>query len=210
MREAGIQVPIVYHGGAMHDATAAEKTIAETVRMAEILKTAGARIVNFNPNPKAGGKSDEELATQARYTTQMSEELRQRGLRLILHHHNPEMAQNAREWRHLLAHTEVPLCVDLHWVLRGGQDPLALLKEAGPRVASLHLRNSRQGVWTEDFGDGDIDHRAVAAWLKQTGYSGYLVVELAYEPKTEITRPLEEDLRLSREYTERVFRVRAL
>jgi hypothetical protein len=30
-------------------------------------------------------------------------------------------------------------------------------------------------------------------------------VELAYEPKTQITRSLEEDLRLSRLYAEKIF-----
>jgi sugar phosphate isomerase/epimerase len=208
IKEHGIEVPIVYQGGPMHETAAAEKTIAETVRLAELIKPAGARIINFNPNPKAH-KTDEELATQARYAIQMGKELRQRGVQLILHHHNPEMADGAREWRHLLEHTDLPLCVDLHWVLRGGQDPMAILKEAGSRVASLHLRNSRAGVWLEDFGDGDIDHRAVAAWLRRTGYSGYLVIELAYEGRTAITRPLEENLRLSREYAQRVFGITA-
>jgi len=36
-----------------------------------------------------------------------------------------------------------------------------------------------------------------------------IVVELAYRPNTVVTRPLEEDLRLSRIYTEKVFGVSA-
>jgi hypothetical protein len=41
--------------------------------------------------------------------------------------------------------------------------------------------------------------------LHQINYEGFLVVELAYEKDTVITRSLEEDLRLSRIYTEKVF-----
>ena len=57
----------------------------------------------------------------------------------------------------------------------------------------------------EDLADGDVDYREIADYLKQIGYSGYLVVELAYEKGTKIKRSLEEDLRLSRLYAEKVF-----
>ena len=211
LKEHGLEVPIVYSGTPMHEAAAAEKSIEENLKLTEIIKPAGARIINFNPSPKPKGerKSDAELAVQARSVSRMAKELAGRGVELILHHHTPEMADNAREWRHLLRNTEVGLCLDLHWIYRGGNDPLALLKEAGRRVRSLHLRNSKQGVWSESFGDGDLDYRKIAVYLEKTGYGGYLVVELAYDKETEITRPLEEDLRLSREYAERTFAVKA-
>jgi sugar phosphate isomerase/epimerase len=57
----------------------------------------------------------------------------------------------------------------------------------------------------EDFGDGDIDYRAVARHLRSAGFTGYLSVELAWDRETPVTRPLEESLRISREYAERVF-----
>jgi inosose dehydratase len=95
--------------------------------------------------------------------------------------------------------------VDVEWAVRGGQEPLAFLREVGSRLVSLHVRNSQGGVWMEDFSDGDIDYTKVAAYLKQIDYAGYLIVELAYEKNTKITRPLEEDLRLSRLYAEKMF-----
>jgi len=103
----------------------------------------------------------------------------------------------------------VSVCLDLDWIHQGGQDPLALLREAGSRVAGLHLRNSSQKLWLEALGDGDIDYRQVAAYLKQAELRPLLVVELAYRKETAVTRPLEDDLRLSRMYAERVFGVSA-
>ena len=126
----------------------------------------------------------------------------------MVHHHTPELVENAREWRHQLANTDPKLvgcCVDVHWAYRGGQEPMAFLREVGGRLDSLHLRNSKGGVWMEDFNDGDVDYHKVAEYLKETGYNGYLVVELAYEKGTTITRSLEEDLKASRLYTEKVF-----
>jgi hypothetical protein len=57
----------------------------------------------------------------------------------------------------------------------------------------------------EDFGPGEVDYSQVAEYLHGVSYKGLLVVELAYEKGTEITRSLEEDLRRSRLYTEKVF-----
>jgi inosose dehydratase len=153
-------------------------------------------------SPKTGHvqKTDDELDMQARYVEQVGIELHQLGMKLALHRHTPELVANAREWRHLLAHTNpqrVLCCVDVHWACRGRQDVMTFLHEADDRLAILHLRNSKQGIWREDFGPGDIDYQKVADYLHSMNFSGYLVVELAYEKGTQVTRSLVEDLRLS-------------
>jgi inosose dehydratase len=212
LRDTRLELPSVYYGGPVYTAADAEKTIAEALRVAAAAKAAGAHLLNFNPSPKPNKerKSDEELDAQARHVNALGEKLRLQGFRLHLHHHDPEMAENAREWRHLVENTDpklVGFCIDVDWVHRGGQRPLEILEAAGPRLVSLHLRNSRNGVWTEDFGDGDIDYRQVAACLKKLGFQGWLIVELAYRKETQITRSLEENLKVSRRYAEQVFGV---
>lgn len=213
IRKHGIQIPIVYHGGPLHEAAAAEKTIAEILSVAEAAKSIGASIIEANPNPKPKreAKTGAELEVQARSVNQLAGALARRGQRLILHHHDPEMANSAREWRHVLNNTDpklVGLCIDFDWVLQGGQEPFALLKEAGPRVESFHLRNARNRVWTQSVGEGEYDYPALARFLRDHGFTGYLVVELAHHKDTQITRPLGDNLRLSREYVEKTFSAR--
>ncbi len=203
-------LPAVYNAGPVHEPEPAEKTVRETLELADLVKTYGARAITFNatPKPKGQRKSDEELNIQARSLDQLGAKLRERGMRLLIHQHAPEMAEKAREWRHELRHTDpmlVRFCLDVDWVRRGGEDPMTLLREAGPRLGSLHLRNSQNGVWMESFGEGDIDYRQVAAYLRGIGFDGYLWVELAYEKETKITRSLEEDLRMSRTFAEKIF-----
>lgn len=212
LKEHRMAVPIVYNGGAMHEAAGADATIAETLALADTVKPLRTALIDFNPNPKPRNerKSDAELATQSQAINRLAAELRKRGLGLELHFHAPEMAENAREWRYTTAHTDpnlVSFCIDVHWAYRGGQDYMTILREAGRRIASLHLRNSKNGVWTEDFGPGDVDYTRVAAHLESIRFTGYLTVELAYEKDTAITRPLEEDLRLSRIYAEKTFKL---
>ena len=202
-----LKIPIVYNGGPMHEAAAARKTVAQTLELAGAVADAGTRVITVNPSPKPKRvrKSDAELEVQANAVNRLSAGLAGNGLKLILHHHDPEMAENAREWRHLLNNTDAGVCIDTHWVLRGGQDTMAIVREACERLVSLHLRNSRNDIWTEALGDGDVNYREVAAYLKQSSFQGYLVVELAHQEETKITRSLEENLRLSRQYAEEVF-----
>jgi sugar phosphate isomerase/epimerase len=209
-----IACPIAYNGGVMHEEAAAEKTIATTLEVAGGLKSVGGEIISFNPSPKPKGalKTDDELAIQARAVNLLGQCLQSRGMKLYVHHHDPEMKEGAREWRHLLRNTDPKLmsvCMDTDWVMRGGQNVLELLEECRGRLGSLHLRNSRDNVWLESLDAGQVDYPAVAAWLKQNGFTGYLVVELYYAKETKVTRSVEENLRLSRLYAEKIFKVKA-
>jgi len=207
----GIGVPITYSGGRMHEADAAAKAMANVLALAAAAG-AGTVAIDMNPDPIGREKTDAELVAQAENLNRLGEALRKREQRLFVHHHTPEMANNAREWRHILNHTDpalVWLTVDTHWAYRGGQDWMAIVREAGKRLASLHLRNSVDGVWSESFGEGDLDYSKLANYLREANLHPYLVVELAYEAKTPHTRSLTENLRMGREYAQRVFGVRA-
>ncbi len=200
----------VYAGTTLHEAPAAVSSIRSVLELAAFLKPLGTRVIITNPSPKPnqGRKSDQELKTQAHYINQLGAALRRQGIRLLLHHHTPELRENGREWWYELQHTNPKLagcCVDVHWAYRGGQEVMPFLHRVGTRLESLHLRNSQHGVWMEDFGPGDVDYSQVAQYLHQINYQGFLVVELAYEKGTPLTRGLEEDLRRSRLYTEKVF-----
>jgi inosose dehydratase len=200
----------VYAGTTLHEVQAAEGSIQSVLDLAQFLKPLGTRIIVTNPSPKPNQerKSDEELKTQAQYINQLGTALQHEGIRLLLHHHTPELRDNAREWWYELEHTNpqaVGCCVDVHWAYRGGQEVMPFLRRVGARVESLHLRNSQKGVWMEDFGPGDVDYSPVAEYLHQINYRGFLVVELAYEKTTVKTRSLEEDLRRSLIYTKKVF-----
>lgn len=204
----GLTQPSVYCGGQYHTKEEGEKTLAETREAAPYAIECGCQMVNVNPAPIGRAKTDEELQIQADNLNRVGAALRELELTFVTHHHHVEIQNGAHEFRSNIAKTSpelVGLCVDTHWVLRGGEDPLAILDECGSLVKSLHIRNSRDGVWTEDFGDGEIDYHAVRAILEKHEFAGPIYVELAYEAATEITRPLKEDLRRSREYVRRVF-----
>jgi inosose dehydratase len=207
-------MPSVYVGGVMHEPKGAEQTIALALEVGGICRPFGCDAIVHNPSPKPGGaeKTDDELKRQSEALNRMGRALKAKGFQLRVHHHTPEMVSNAREWRYILKTTDsndVWLCMDLDWVHQGGQDPLALLKEAGSRVAEVHVRNSKDKLWLESFEPGDIDYRKIAKYFDAQHLEPLIVVELAYRKLTVVTRSLAQDLRLSRIYAEKVFGVRA-
>lgn len=212
LKQYDLGMPTVFASSKLYEPAAAETSIRDIVEFAKSVKPLGVRAIVTNPQPKPQHqeKTDEELALQCRSLDEIGKELRKENLNFQIHHHTPELVNKAREWRYQLDHTDPKLalaCVDVHWAYRGGQEPLQFIKACGMRLNSLHLRNSRNGVWMEDFSDGDVDYRPIVAYLRQIRYRGYLVVELAYEEGTSATRNLIMDLRLSRQYTERIFGV---
>ena len=210
VRSTRLRMPSVYVGGPMHEAALAEATMPRVLEIGKICQPFGCVAIVFNANPKGEGaeKTDAELAFQTQALNRMGRTLYYNGLDLRVHNHTPEMVNGAREWRNTLEHTDpkfVSLCLDLDWVEQGGQEPLTLLKEAGNRVHEIHARSSLHKLWLEEFGPGDIDYSAVAEYLKRAGLKPLIAVELAYREKTTVTRPLDEDLRMSREYAEKAF-----
>jgi sugar phosphate isomerase/epimerase len=170
------------------------------------------RLYDKGTKPDDAAKTDAELDLQADLLNRMGRALDRHGFSLRVHHHTPQLAENAREWRHILHHTDpeyVHICVDIDWAYEGGFEPIPFLREVGSRLQEIHVRSARNRIWLEDLEDSDIDYRGVAGYLRGRGLSPLIVVELAYRPATTITRSLEEDLRLSRIYAENVFGVRA-
>jgi inosose dehydratase len=210
IRGNGLRMPSVYVGGAMHRPELADATIQRALGIADVCKPFGCKALVNNPDPKPHGerKTDQELAAEVEGLNRLGWKLASQGFQLRVHHHTPEMLENAREWRYILRNTDpkqVALCMDLDWVHQGDQDPMALLREAGNRVAELHVRNSRDKLWLESFTAGDIDYYKVAEYFRKAGLYPLIVVELAYRPHTVVKHTLAEDLRSSRIYAEEVF-----
>jgi inosose dehydratase len=214
LRSQGLRMPSVYVGGSMHEKDAAAITIAKTLEIGRLCAPFGCQgiVNNPDPKPKDEPKTDAELAVEADSFNQMGRALAQAGFDLRVHHHTPQLENNAREWRFILKNTDpdvVHICVDVDWAYQGGFEPLAFLQEVGGRLREIHVRSAKNKLWLEDLEDSDIDYYKVAAYLKQHKLNPLIIVELAYRPNTVITRALPEDLRISRIYAEKVFGVNA-
>ncbi len=214
IRSQHLRMPSLYVGGALHEKTSADKTIDDSLEFGKLCQPFGCEAIVTNPDPKQGDveKTDSELNVQADSLNRMGRALAKDGFQLRVHHHTPQLIDHAREWRHILAHTDpeyVYICVDVDWAYEAGFEPIPFLREVKNRLREIHVRSARNKIWLEDLKDSDIDYRAVATYLNKANLKPLIVVELAYRPKTVVTRSLVEDLRLSRQYAEQIFGVRA-
>jgi len=216
LKENGLDMRSLYVNSVLHKADEADRSIGQVLEIAAKAKTAGTTIIVTNPSPiRWGGpenKTDDQLKAQAGSLERLGRQLNAMGMQLAYHNHDIELRNAAREFHHMMVGTDpkyVTLCLDAHWVYRGsGNSSVALfdiIELYGSRVTELHLRQSVNQIWSEAFGDGDIDYRAIAKRLLAIGVRPHLVLEQAVEQGS--TRALDpvEAHRRSCEYAREVF-----
>jgi inosose dehydratase len=193
LKKHGLELRSIYTGSALDDRTKVSKEVERILALANAAKDMGTRIIVTNPSPLPNrqGKSDEQLKTQAAALDKLGHELAAIGVTLAYHNHDVELQHAAREFHHMMLGTDpraLSLCLDVHWVYRGaGHSQVALfdvVKLYGPRVVELHLRQSTGNVWSETFGDGDIDYRELVKRLVAVGVRPLLVLEQGPEGTT--------------------------
>jgi inosose dehydratase len=214
LKKHDLEMRSFYTGATLHDAAQTDASIERVVATAARAKPLiDLQIVVVNPTPLRGeGKTDAQLETQAEAMSELGKQLAEVGTLLAYHFHSPAWVNDGREFHHVMTQTDphyVKLCLDTHWVYRGSgnnaEQVYAVVKEYGTRVAELHVRQSRDGVWTECMTDGDIDYPRVVSGLKAQGVKPLLVLEQAVERGTPNTMDAVESHRRSRAYVEKVF-----
>lgn len=216
LKKHKISMPSVYVNSILHKNEDADKSIADIIKLADLVKAYGTKIIVTNPTPiKWGGpeiKSDEELKIQAKSLDLLGSILRKKGLVLAYHTHDVELRAGAREFHHMLQNTlpeNMSFCMDVHWVYRGSADSQVavfdILKMYGSRIVELHLRQSLNGIWTETFGVGDIDYIRFAKDLNRMNIRPHLVIEQCIETKTTNTMTCIEAHILDLKEVSRIF-----
>jgi sugar phosphate isomerase/epimerase len=179
---------------------------AEVLRDAELIvprlaKLAG-RTLGTSVESPGRRKTEQELDAQAELLRKLISLCSNHGVMLNLHNHTYEVSDNLHDLKGTLARIpDVKLGPDLNWLVRGGADPVWFIRTYGKQIVFLHLRNQYQnGLWSESLGEGDMDYPAIAQALKDVGFTGDAVVELAHERDFKLTRPLRESWKMSRQF----------
>jgi inosose dehydratase len=216
LKKHGLEMRSLYVNSVLHRAETLGASVSQIMTIAGKAQAAGTRIIVTNPSPiRWGGpesKDDAQLKFQAESLDELGAKLRAIGLTLAYHNHDIELRNAAREFHHMMLGTDpknVTLCLDAHWIYRGsGNSSIALFdvtKLYGNRIRELHLRQSIHNIWSETFGEGDIDYPALAQRLLDIGIKPHVVLEQAPENSTPKTMGPVEALRASSDYVRRVF-----
>ena len=216
LKKHGLEMRSLYVNSVLHEKEKAEASIEAVLAIARKAKALGTEIIVTNPSPiRWGGpenKDDAQLKVQAASLEKLGRRLREIGLILSYHNHDIELRNAAREFHHMMVGTDpacVTLCLDAHWIYRGaGNSQVALfdvLKLYGTRITELHLRQSKDNIWTEAFGEGDIDYQAVARHLLEINVRPHIVLEQAVETGSPKTMSIVDAFQKSSQYARQVF-----
>jgi len=189
-------------GGAMWDRQQHEAVLADARMVVSRLAAVGGRTLGVSVGHAPQTKTPEQLDAQAECLRELLAICGARGVVANLHNHTYEVAGGLHDLRGtLLRVPDVKLGPDLNWLVRGGVEPAAFLREFGDRVVFLHLRDQHaDGRWSEALGEGEEDFAAVRAALEEIDFRGDAVIELAHEADFEPTRPIRESLKISRDF----------
>jgi len=166
------------------------------------LAQVGGRTLGTSVGRAPALKTPEQFDVQAATLREVMAICDANGVVVNLHNHTYEVENGEHDLRGTLERVpDVKLGPDLNWCLRGGVDPVDFIRRYGSQIVFLHLRDEHaDGRWSESLGEGDMDYTAIGEALREAGFSGDAAIELAHEGGFELTRPLRESLRMSREH----------
>jgi sugar phosphate isomerase/epimerase len=151
-------------------------------------------------------KTTQQLDVQADLLRKIMAVAEKHRVTINLHNHTYEVVDELHDLKGTLARIpNIKLGPDLNWLVRGGVDPVWFIRSYREQIVFLHLRDQyKDGRWSEALGEGDMDYAAIGKALRDVKFSGIVVIELAHENKFEITRPLRESWKISRQYVRQV------
>ncbi len=193
-------------GGQMWDRNQHPQVLDDAEKIVPRLAKLGGRTLGTSVGAAPAKKTPDELDAQAEVLRKLIALCDAHGVVLNLHNHTYEVVDGLHDLKGTLERIAgVKLGPDLNWLVRGGVDPAAFLREYGPQIVFLHLRDQgADGRWSEALGEGSMDYAAIAESLRAIEFQGDAVIELAHEGDFKPTRPLRDSLKLSRAFVRRV------
>lgn len=192
-------------GGAMWDRAKHQEILDDAAQVIPRLAKLGGRTLGTSVGAVKWGqklrKTPEQLDAQAELLRKIIAICEKSSVVLNLHNHTYEVENELHDLKGTLARIpDVKLGPDLNWLVRGGVDPVAFIRQYGRQIVFLHLRDQKKdGRWSEALGEGDMDYAAIATALREINFGGPAIIELAHERGFKLTRPLRESLKMSRE-----------
>jgi sugar phosphate isomerase/epimerase len=123
-----------------------DRTVADCQRL-------GTKMLRIGMLPMSELRSEQRILDYAKRANEAAEALGEHGIALYYHNHHVEFAKIGG--RHILdlladAAPAMGLEIDVHWVARGGLDPVRTLEKYAGRTAMVHLKDYRIGALTDE------------------------------------------------------------
>lgn len=161
--------------------TGLPKTADEVSKIADQARQFGAHalVVSHGGLSKTGEFTEEALDLKAKLLNEAGRRCTAAGLTLAYHNHQPEFQNHAAEELGLIRKTDpklVSLLLDIGHAWLADPDAISVFRDHPDRCFGLHVRDfhNRESV---PLGQGEFPLRELAAAIKKSGWSGWLIDE---------------------------------
>ena len=211
--EHGLDLVGGWYSGALLNRSARAEIAALQPHL-ELLQAMGSSVFIFAETSNAiHGERRRALATAPRLDparwpffgealTEVADYVRAQGLSFAYHHHLGTVVERPQDIDAFLKMTgpSVGLTVDTGHAALGGIDPVALIRSNPARIAHVHCKDVRPGVFERVVngggsfldgvlagmftvpGDGKLDYGALMGALAEIDYAGWIIVEAEQDP----------------------------
>jgi sugar phosphate isomerase/epimerase len=202
------ELPVIgtSYEGPMYDRSKHSQVFDDASLVIERVAKLGGRTLGTSVGDAGRKKTENELDAQAELVRRLRTVAQKHGVVLNLHNHIYEVKDNEYDLRGTLARIpDAKLGPDLDWLTGAGENPADFIRRYSSRIVYMHIRDRKaNGEWSEAVGEGVIDYAAVRKALDAIPYQGDVAIELAHPKGFQLTRPLRESWKMSREYVRRV------
>ena len=180
LEAAHVQLVGVYTGGNFIYDEILPEELSRVTRAAELAARFGATsLVVGGGARRASGTLGEDYKRLAAALDQVTDIATAHGLEACYHPHLTTIVESPEELDLLMPHTRIGFCPDTAHLAAGGGDPAELIRRYPDRVRHVHLKDARfSPLEFLPLGAGEIDFAGVLDALRETGYDGWLIVEL--------------------------------
>lgn len=213
----GLELVALYGGGAMHDPALHEELVARNARLARFLAANGANRLVLGPGRRSpDGPSREDLLNQVQCLNEIGRRSLEYGVQSCVHPHINTMIEKLDEIDFIMDRVDpryVAMAADTAHLRKGNPTvPTAeidVFRKYADRIKYVHLKDWDPSLPPEATGQGGtavirdfvelglgvVDLKGAISILRETGYDGWLTIELDYTRRTPF-----ESVRMSKDY----------
>ena len=128
------------------------------------------------------------------------------GMKLAYHNHQPEFANSNAEIQALADHSDPALLsflIDAGHAYQGGGNPAEFMRRNSRRIVGCHIKTFKNKTVQVPLGQGDFGFEDLAAAVRESHWTGWLIDEEGGGPQGSDTAAVEPD----RKYIRKIFGV---
>ena len=177
---SGVELVSVYTGGNFIYEEILPEELSRVTRSAELAQQFGAKsLVVGGGARRFAGTQDRDYDLLGQALDAVVDIATEHGLEACYHPHLTTIVESPAELELAFARTRIGFCPDTAHLAAGGGDPAELIRRYPDRIRHVHLKDVRlDPVEFLPLGEGQIDFEDVRDALRESGYDGWLLVEL--------------------------------